>query len=224
MLETKGLTLTRRSGYYFQHLSLEVRPGELLLVYGARNSGKTQFIETIVGARAAAAGEIWLAGERIRAGLPQPLQRVGYSPQGLGLWPDLTGEETIGFFTGYNQLLSHDLKINWQLEDAWNKRVDELEGPLRQRLNLAVSLTGNAPLVVWDEPLATADPVTRGIIAKNIKKMLQVGKIVILTTAFWSEVADLAGERVLYLRGNQAQLVTAAEIAQLAGREIKYGH
>ncbi|AVX20240.1 ABC-type multidrug transport system, ATPase component [Carboxydocella sporoproducens DSM 16521] len=214
MLEVNNLSIARRRGYYFQNLSWRLQPGELLLVYGARNSGKTQLLEVLIGARIAASGEVRLAGQPVRGGLPLPITRVGYAPQSLGLWPDLTGEETINFFTGYNEQLTRELKHNWQLEEAWRKPVGELEGPLRQRINLAVSLAGNAPLIVWDEPLVIADPGTRTVIFDNLQLSLQSGKTIVLTTAFWQEAENLPVDKVLWLKGNEAVLVAPVELSR----------
>ena len=147
-------SLTRRFGSFtaVDEVDLTVEPGEVVGLLGANGAGKTTLIRMVLGLLHPSAGRVRLFGEppsrRTRA-------RIGYVPQGLGLYEDLTAAENLRFTA--NAFRVAEPPLDPDLEAVRGELVASLPLGLRRRLAFAAALGHRPELLVLDEPTSGVD-------------------------------------------------------------------
>jgi ABC-2 type transport system ATP-binding protein len=175
---------TRRFGELLavDHVDLEVDAGEVVGLIGANGSGKTTLIRLLLGLLPPTAGRVRLFGEppsrRTRA-------RLGYLPQSLGLYEDLTVAENLAFSTAAFGV--HDAALEGDLAAVRGVLVRDLPLGLRRRVAFALALGHHPALLVLDEPTSGVDPLQRARLWDTIRASAEGGAGVLVTTHHMSE-------------------------------------
>jgi ABC-2 type transport system ATP-binding protein/ribosome-dependent ATPase len=196
-------------------VDLTVAGGEVVGLIGANGSGKTTLIRMLLGLLAPTAGRVRLFGEppsrRTRA-------RLGYVPQSLGLYEDLTVAENLAFSAAAYG--SRRAVLEGDLAQAGDTLVGDLPLGLRRRVAFAIALGHHPDLLVLDEPTSGVDPLQRARLWETIRGSAERGAGVLVTTHHLAEAEQcdrlvvLAGGRVA-AAGSLAEIVgdtTAAEV------------
>jgi ABC-2 type transport system ATP-binding protein len=207
---------TRRFGELLavDGVDLTVAGGEVVGLIGANGSGKTTLI-LLLGLLAPTAGRVRLFGEppsrRTRA-------RLGYVPQSLGLYEDLTVAENMAFSAAAYG--SRRAVLEGDLAQAGDTLVRDLPLGLRRRVAFAIALGHGPDLLVLDEPTSGVDPLQRARLWETIRASAERGAGVLVTTHHLAEASQcdrlvvLAAGRVA-AAGSLAEIVgdtTAAEV------------
>jgi ABC-2 type transport system ATP-binding protein len=222
MLELKNLTKRYGERVAVDRLSLSVKRGERFGLLGPNGAGKTTTISMLVGALKPDSGEILFNGEPL-SGECDPLKRkIGYVPQELALYEDLTAAENLRFFGAVYGLGGAKLtaRVEYGLEvagltDRAKSRVRAYSGGMKRRLNLAAALLHEPELLVLDEPTVGVDPQSRNAIFEALEKLATEGITLLYTTHYMEEVERLC-ERIAIM--DQGQIVaegTQAELREL---------
>jgi ABC-2 type transport system ATP-binding protein len=178
---------TRRFGELLavDHVDLEVRAGEVVGLIGANGSGKTTLIRLLLGLLPPTAGRVRLFGEppsrRTRA-------RLGYVPQTLGLYEDLTVAENLAFSTAAFGI--HGAALEGDLAAVRDVLVRELPLGLRRRVAFAIALGHRPDLLVLDEPTSGVDPLQRARLWETIRACAEADAGVLVTTHHMSEAGQ----------------------------------
>ncbi len=193
-------------------VSVEVRSGEIVGLLGANGAGKTTLIKMILGLLAPSAGEIRLFGE-----LPtrQQRRRIGYVPQNLGLYLDLTAAENLEFHAeifgvervptaGTDQPFAHELIRTLSLGD-------------QRRVAFTAATQHHPELLVLDEPTSGVSPLSRSDLWDRIHEYAEAGAAVLVSTHHMDE-ADQADRLVVMARGHVVARGTPREV--VAGRTV----
>jgi ABC-2 type transport system ATP-binding protein len=158
LLEARGVSRTFGGLTAVDRVDLEVGAGEVVGLLGANGAGKTTLIRILLGLLRPTAGEVRLLGE---APSRRSRARLGYVPQGLGLYDDLTVAENLAFtaqaFGGHAPARLDDP----ELEAASRELVAGLPLGLRRRLAFAAALGHRPALLVLDEPTSGVDALGR---------------------------------------------------------------
>ena len=158
----------------FSEVSVEVAPGQCLVVSGANGAGKSTLLKIIAGLLRPEAGHVEFGGPR------------GYAAPDVQLYAELTGTENLAFFArlrGIMEIDSEGLLKEVGLPAARGRDfVSAYSSGMRQRLKLAVSLLGDPPLVIWDEPTATLDTAGRAIADALLTESRAAGRIIVAAT------------------------------------------
>lgn len=178
-------------------LSLEITSGEVFGLLGPNGAGKTTTVNLAVGLFSPDSGTLSIDG----AGSPdKPAMRarIGVAPQALALYEGLTGAENLIFFGKLQGLSGARLsdRIEWalnfvQLTDRARDRVKTYSGGMKRRLNLAVALVHDPPLLLLDEPTVGVDPQSRNAIFDNILELRKQGRSILYTTHYMEEAERL---------------------------------
>ena len=219
MLELKNLTKRYGERVAVDRLSLSVKRGERFGLLGPNGAGKTTTISMLVGALKPDSGEIRFNGEPL-AGECDPLKRkIGYVPQELALYDDLTAVENLRFFGAIYGLSGSHLaeQVNQALElagltDRAKSRVRTFSGGMKRRLNLAAALLHEPELLVLDEPTVGVDPQSRNAIFEALEKLAARGITLLYTTHYMEEVERLC-ERIAIM--DQGQIVAEGTLVEL---------
>jgi ABC-2 type transport system ATP-binding protein len=193
-------------------VDLEVGSGEVVGLLGANGAGKTTLIRLLLGLLRPSGGEVLLFGEppsRHTRG------RIGYVPQGLGLYEDLTVEENLAFVAGAFGV-PVPRRLDPDLEAARGELVAGLSLGLRRRLAFAAALQHSPELLVLDEPTSGVDALGRARLWDAIRSAAegagsQPGVGVLVTTHSMSE-AEQCDRLVVLAGGRVVAQGTAAEI------------
>jgi ABC-2 type transport system ATP-binding protein len=201
---------TRRFGELLavDGVDLSVAAGEVVGLIGANGSGKTTLIRMLLGLLAPTSGRIRLFGEppsrRTRA-------RLGYVPQSLGLYEDLTVAENLAFSAAAYG--SQDATLEGDLAGARNVLVRELPLGLRRRAAFAIALGHHPDLLVLDEPTSGVDPLQRARLWDTIRASAEHGAGVLVTTHHLAEAEQC--DRLVVLASGR--VVATGSLADVVG-------
>jgi len=191
--------LTKRFGttVAVDDLSFSAEPGEILGFLGPNGAGKTTTISMIAGLLRPDDGHIEIDG----AGAPdrpEVRRKIGVAPQALAVYDELTGEENLAFFGKLTGLTGASLRkrVDWALEfvalgDRRRDRAKTYSGGMKRRLNLAVALVHDPPLLLLDEPTVGVDPQSRNAMFDKIVELKSAGRTVVYTTHYMEEAQRL---------------------------------
>jgi len=202
----KASELTKRYGELqaVDHLSFEVRRGEILGFLGPNGSGKTTSIKMMCGLLKPDSGAIELNGLAMDAAHLRQASAVGLSPQDIVIWETLTCFEQLVFIGQMYDLSERKAKARAAellaalgLNEKRNKLGRTLSGGLQRRLNIALGLVHEPEILFLDEPQAGLDPQSRVLVREYISS--QKGKMTVVLTTHDMEEAEKLADRVLII-------------------------
>lgn len=213
-------------------LTFDVGPGEIVAVLGPNGSGKSTTLAVAAGVLDPVQGEVVACGTR-RADDPERYARhIGLVPQDPALYEDLSAEANLLFFGRLYGLSGYDLRCRVaaaldrvRLTDRGTHRVSTFSGGMKQRVNLAVALLHDPPLLLLDEPTASLDPKSRDDLFADLHRLRDAGHAVLLTTHHLDE-AETGCDRIVVLdRGTLVAQGTPSELIrhQPTDRAVLYG-
>ncbi len=205
-----------------RNVELEARAGELVALLGPNGAGKTTAVKLFLGLARPSIGEVEVfGGNPVR---PAVRLRIGAMLQVAKVPETLRVREHIDLFSSYYPQplsLEETLQIAG-LENISNRRFGELSGGQKQRVLFALALCGNPDLVFLDEPTVGLDVEARHLLWGQIRRLVECGKTVLLTTHYLEEADALADRVVVIDHGTVVAEGTPAEIkARVAGRKIR---
>ncbi len=212
--------LTRRFGSFVavDHITFDVRAGEVFGFLGANGAGKTTAIKMLVGLLAASDGEAKVAGFDIHTQREQIRRNIGYMSQRFSLYADLTVRENISLYGGIYGLSDEQIRERTTaLLDTLGlaSSGDELVGRLplgwKQKLAFSVALLHEPKIVFLDEPTGGVDPITRRQFWELIYAAAARGTTVFVTTHYMDE-AEYCHRVALLYHGKMIALGTPAEL------------
>ncbi|HQR26347.1 MAG TPA: ABC transporter ATP-binding protein [Nocardioides sp.] len=179
-------------------LSFEVAPGETFGLLGPNGAGKTTTISMICGLLSPDAGSVSVEGVPIRPGSTDGRELIGYVPQELALYPDLSGRDNLTFFARLYGLrgaparerIAEVLETVGLTERAADK-VEEYSGGMQRRLNIAAGMLHRPRLLILDEPTVGIDPQSRNAILESVAALGESGMSVLYTTHYMEEAERL---------------------------------
>ena len=193
MLRLFNLTKRFGSRVAVDDLSFSAAPGEILGFLGPNGAGKTTTISMIAGLLRPDGGRIEIDG----AGAPdrpETRRKIGVAPQALAIYDELSAEENLTFFGKIAGLTGDRLceRVDWSLDfvaltDRRHDRTKTYSGGMKRRLNLAVALVHDPPLLLLDEPTVGVDPQSRNAMFEKIVALKEAGHTIVYTTHYMEE-------------------------------------
>jgi ABC-2 type transport system ATP-binding protein len=179
------------------NLSLEIERGEVFGLLGPNGAGKTTTVNLAVGLLKPDNGWVELNGLGSPT-CPEVRARIGVAPQALAIYDELSAEENLSFFGRIQALAGRKLteRVAWSLDfvglfDRRRDLVKTYSGGMKRRLNLAVALVHDPPLLLLDEPTVGVDPQSRNAIFENIETLHKEGRTIVYTTHYMEEAQRL---------------------------------
>jgi ABC-2 type transport system ATP-binding protein len=214
--------LTRRFGEFVavDHVSFEIRPGEIWGFLGPNGAGKSTTIRMLCGILDPSEGTAQVLGYDVRRDPEAIKARIGYMSQRFSLYPDLTVRENLEFYAGIYGLAGSTLKgqvDKWLLRSALTDRQRDvtttLSGGFRQRLALGCAVLHRPRMLFLDEPTAGVDPVSRRQFWDLIDRFAADGTTIMVTTHYMDE-AEHCDRLAFIYEGRIIANGTPAEIKQ----------
>ena len=183
-------------------LDLEIKKGGIFAILGPNGSGKTTLIKSILGMVIPNSGEIKIDGVSVLKQWDYRNQ-INYLPQIANFPANLSVNELIAMVKNLRpkEANDHDLITLFGLESFLDKKLGNLSGGTKQKVNLVLTFMFDSDLIILDEPTTGLDPISlihlKGIIQKEKDK----GKTLLITTHIMSLVEEIADEIVFLLDG-----------------------
>jgi ABC-2 type transport system ATP-binding protein len=205
-----------------RQVDFAVRAGELVALLGPNGAGKTTAVRLFLGLAKPTAGEVSVfGGNPIHA---EVRTRIGAMLQVARVPETLRVREHIDLFSSYypNPLPMAETLALAGLQEIKNRVFGELSGGQRQRVLFALALCGDPDILFLDEPTVGLDVESRRLLWEEIRRLIERGKTVLLTTHYLEEADALADRVVVINRGEIIAEGTPAEIkASTTGRRIR---
>jgi phospholipid/cholesterol/gamma-HCH transport system ATP-binding protein len=202
MIEFRNVTKSFNDEIVLKDISFEISRGETKVILGASGSGKSTILKLILGLIRPDSGTIWVEGQDIthmtERELVQVRGSIGMVFQEGALFDSLSVRENVGYRLYEEDRLSEDeieLAVRRLLgfvglEDAIDKMPSELSGGMKRRVGIARALVGTPKVVLYDEPTAGLDPITKRTIVDLIIKLRDIEGV---TTVFVTHDLQAAG-------------------------------
>jgi ABC-2 type transport system ATP-binding protein len=179
-------------------VSFDIAPGETYGLLGPNGAGKTTAISIVAGVLTRDAGEVTVDGQQVSIRSAAGKERIGYVPQDVAVYPDLTGRENLRFFARMYGLRGaaareriDEVLQTVGLAERAGDRVATYSGGMKRRINIAVGLLHRPRLLILDEPTVGVDPQSRNAILEAIEALSEQGLAVLYTTHYMEEAERL---------------------------------
>jgi ABC-2 type transport system ATP-binding protein len=189
-------------------VSLSIPTGSICGVLGPNGAGKTTTINMLAALSKPDAGNVKIFGYDVLRETQIVRQLIGLTGQFASIDEDLTALENLMIFGrlyGYSRKDSkrraNELLEEFGLDDVAKRTLSKFSGGMRRRLDLAVSLISQPPLIFLDEPTTGLDPRTRMQMWQTIRNLVKDGSTVLLTTQYLDEADQLADNIVVIDKG-----------------------
>lgn len=208
LIKVKNLTKKYGNFIAVDHISFEIADGEIVGLLGPNGAGKSTTMNMMTGFIEPTEGEITISGYDVVKQAKKAKSQIGYMPEGVPLYSDLTVKEFIKYMGELKKVPRTELKIQIEnilketgLNDVQNKLIKNLSRGYKQRVSLAGALIGNPPVLILDEPTVGLDPKQITEI-RNLIKSLGKRHTVILSSHILSEVSQVCEKVIIINKGN----------------------
>jgi ABC-2 type transport system ATP-binding protein len=205
MIEVKNLT--KRYGIHLavDDISFSAQPGEIVGLLGPNGAGKTTTMRILTGFMPPTSGTAHVAGYDVLKDSFEVRKRVGYMPERVPIYPDMTVREYITFWARLRGVHKHRQRVNAildnvQLYDRRDTLIRNLSKGLRQRLGLAQALVHDPEVVILDEPTIGIDP-QQVIEVRESVSQLGENHTVLFSTHILSEAEQVCDRVVIIHHG-----------------------
>jgi ABC-2 type transport system ATP-binding protein len=201
-------------------VDLEVDQGTIFALLGPNGAGKTTIVRILSTLLKADAGTATVVGFDVATQPANVRESISLTGQFAAVDEILTGRENLVLMARLRRVkdagqVADGLLARFQLIDAAKRRVATYSGGMRRRLDIAMSLIGNPPVIFLDEPTTGLDPQARIEVWNSVKELAGQGTTVLLTTQYLDEAEQLADRIAILHEGRIIANGTLAELKQL---------
>jgi ABC-2 type transport system ATP-binding protein len=208
-------------------VDLQIHQGEIFSLLGPNGAGKTTTISMISGLVTPTEGDAVIGGHSITRQPMAAKRLMGFVPQEIALYPELSARQNLLFFgrmyglggKALNKRVDELLEFV-DLSDRQNDRIDTYSGGMKRRVNIAVGLLHKPQLIYMDEPTVGIDPQSRRRILDTVKELRdEHGMTVLYTTHLMEEAQELSDRVGIMDHGEIIAMGTQSELTQQVGEE-----
>jgi ABC-2 type transport system ATP-binding protein len=216
-IEVRGLVKGYKGVPVLHDVSFTVGRGTVFALLGANGSGKTTTINVLTTLIEADGGSASVAGFDVATQPAKVREQISVTGQFAAVDYVLTARENLVLMGELRHVAdpgrtAAGLLDKFDLNEAADRRLLTFSGGMRRRLDIAMSLVGDAPIVFFDEPTTGLDPKSRSDMWLTIRQLVEEGKTVFLTTQYLEEADRLADEIAILHGGRIVARGTPAEL------------
>ena len=219
-IRVQGLEKSYKELEVLRGVDFDVAPGSIFALLGSNGAGKTTVVKILSTLLKADAGTVGVNGFDVATQGAEVRESISLTGQSAAVDEILTGRENLVLVARLRHLenpsaIADTLLARFSLTKAGGRRTSEYSGGMRRRLDIAMSLIGNPPIIFLDEPTAGLDPQARIEVWRTVKELAGHGTTVLLTTQYLEEAEHLA-DRIAILHGGRIIVNgTLTELKQL---------
>ena len=227
-IEISGLTKSYADTEVLRGVDLSVPSGSIFALLGSNGAGKTTTVKILSTLLAADGGTARVNGHDVAAEPAKVRESISLTGQFAAVDEILTGRENLVLVAQLRRVadpvqVADDLLARFDLTDAGSRRAGTYSGGMKRRLDIAMSLIGDPPVLFLDEPTTGLDPQSRIEVWKTVQTLAGRGTTVLLTTQYLDEAEHLADRIAILHEGRIIADGTLAELkALLPPTEIEY--
>ena len=183
-------------------VDIHINAGEMIALAGHNGAGKSTLMKMLLGLLTPTSGSISINGHSATSLAARQL--IGYLPETVALYPNMTGFETLDFFADLKHVSrerNRELLTRVGIIEAAKKRVGTYSKGMRQRLALAQALLGQPKILLLDEPTTGLDPASRADFYRILDELRAQGTAILLSSHALAELADQADRIVIMKSG-----------------------
>jgi ABC-2 type transport system ATP-binding protein len=206
-------------------VSFHIAPGETYGLLGPNGAGKTTTISMVCGLLERDGGSVTVAGRPMGIDATDAKALIGYVPQDLAVYPDLTARENLRFFGRLQRLRGAALESRvvavlelTGLADRADDRTDTYSGGMKRRLNIGIGLLHEPRLLILDEPTVGVDPQSRNAILEAVAELGRGGMAILYTTHYMEEAERLCDRIAIVDAGRILAEGSRPELVALVGQ------
>jgi ABC-2 type transport system ATP-binding protein len=228
VIAVHGLEKSFKDVHVLRGVDLEIARGSIFALLGSNGSGKTTTVKILSTLLKADAGTVLVNGYDVATHGAQVRESISLTGQFTAVDEILTGRENLVLVARLRRLpdprrVAEDLLARFSLTEAGDRRVGTYSGGMKRRLDIAMSLIGDPPIIFLDEPTTGLDPQARIEVWNTIKGLAARGTTVLLTTQYLDEAEQLADRIAVLHEGTVIVNGTLAELKQLyPPAEVEY--
>jgi ABC-2 type transport system ATP-binding protein len=227
-IRVQGLQKSYKKLHVLRGVDFDVARGSIFALLGSNGAGKTTVVKILSTLLKADAGTATVDGFDVAAQAGDVRESISLTGQFAAVDEILTGRENLVLVARLRHLkgpgtIADDLLARFQLTDAAQRKVSTYSGGMRRRLDIAMSLIGNPPVIFLDEPTTGLDPEGRIEVWRAVRELAGHGTTVLLTTQYLDEAEQLADRIAILHQGRIIVNGTLGELKQLLPpAEVEY--
>jgi ABC-2 type transport system ATP-binding protein len=219
-IRVTGLEKSYKDLNVLRGVDFDVEPGSIFALLGSNGAGKTTVIRILSTLLKQDAGAATVHGYDVAVQPQNVRESISLTGQFAAVDEILSGRENLVLVAQLRHLknpgkIADDLLARFSLTEAGGRRASTYSGGMRRRLDIAMSLIGDPPVIFLDEPTTGLDPQGRIEVWDTVKELARTGTTVLLTTQYLDEAEQLADRIAILHEGRIIVNGTLAELKQL---------
>ncbi|BDV29608.1 ABC transporter ATP-binding protein [Microbacterium terricola] len=219
-IRVAGLEKSFKDLHVLRGVDFEVAPGTIFALLGSNGAGKTTVVRILSTLLKADAGAATVHGHDVATHAQEVREAISLTGQFAAVDEVLSGRENLVLVAQLRHLknpgqIADDLLARFALTEAGGRKAATYSGGMRRRLDIAMSLIGNPPVIFLDEPTTGLDPQARIEVWQTVKQLARTGTTVLLTTQYLDEAEQLADRIAILHEGRILVNGTLAELKKL---------
>jgi ABC-2 type transport system ATP-binding protein len=220
VIRVQGLEKSYKKLRVLRGVDFDVARGSIFALLGSNGAGKTTVVKILSTLLKADAGTASVNGFDVATRAADVRESISLTGQFAAVDEILSGRENLVLVARLRHLkdpgkIADDLLERFSLTDAAARKVSTYSGGMRRRLDIAMSLIGNPPVIFLDEPTTGLDPQARIEVWQAVKELAGRGTTVLLTTQYLDEAEQLADRIAILHQGRIIVNGTLTELKQL---------
>ncbi len=224
VLECRGLIKRYGDRTVVDDVGFAIAAGETYGLLGPNGAGKTTTISMLCGLLRRDGGTVEVVGHDLDTNTRDVQRAIGYVPQDLAIYPDLSAAENLRFFGRLHGLGGRPLAARTDevletvgLIDRADDQAGDFSGGMKRRLNIGIGLLHEPSLLILDEPTVGVDPQSRDAILASVEQLGATGIGVLYTTHYMEEAERLCDRVGIIDHGRMVAEGTRRELVALVG-------
>ena len=207
-------------------LDLDILPGEVFGLLGPNGAGKTTTILMLLGLVEPTSGTMEVLGMEPRRHPLEVKRRVGYLPDAVGFYDNMTGRQNLGFTARLNRVEEAEMHISRLLDevglkDAADQPAGEYSRGMKQRLGLADALIKSPSVLILDEPTTAIDPEGVAAMLDLIRRLaVEENVTILLSSHLLNQVQAVCDRVAIFVKGS---VVAQGHPHDLAAEQVGHG-
>ena len=227
-VEIKGLSKSFDLRFALKEIDLEVKQGQVVVVFGPNGAGKTTLIKVLATIMNPSSGKVLIDGLNLKSHAEEIRRRIGVVTHQTFLYSNLTTYENLEFYSRIFDVPKHKERIHEVVAKVGmtprlHDRIGTLSRGMQQRLSIARSLLHKPTIMLLDEPESGLDQEANSILREVLLAEGEEKRTVILTTHSLKRGLEL-GDRLLILAQGKIVFDKSAQALDLAGLKNAYRH
>jgi len=205
-------------------VGFHIEEGETYGLLGPNGAGKTTTISMVAGLLERDRGEVMVDGAQMTTRSVRAKSAIGYVPQELAIYPDLSARENLRFFARLYGMAGAEMRRRVDevlstigLSERAGDKTKEYSGGMKRRLNIGIGLLHRPRLLILDEPTVGVDPQSRNAILESVEELSAAGMAVLYTTHYMEEAERLCDRVGIIDLGELKAEGTRRELVSMVG-------